>query len=118
MLNYVEKLWGSEEHITNTELYCTKFLNLKKGYQCSLHYHKVKDETFYIYNGVVELEIDLDGQRETMVMKPGDSYRIPPGLAHRFRSQTDTACIIESSTHDMAEDSYRIEESCKIEEKA
>src|SRR4051812_37450647 len=43
-----DKIWGREIWITNTALYCGKHLLLNKGYQCSLHYHKIKDETFHL----------------------------------------------------------------------
>ena len=48
LLNIVDKVWGREEWIVNNEKYCGKKLILKKGYSCSMHHHKIKDETFYI----------------------------------------------------------------------
>jgi len=53
MIKKVKKIWGSEEWLVNNELYCCKILNLKKGYRCSIHYHKDKDETFYVLKGIV-----------------------------------------------------------------
>jgi len=46
-VKHVEKVWGSEDWIVNRE-YCGKVLNLNKGFRCSMHYHKNKDETFYV----------------------------------------------------------------------
>lgn len=34
-----------------------KILTLKKGFRCSLHTHKIKDETFYILDGEVLMEV-------------------------------------------------------------
>ena len=42
-----KKGWGYENWLVNTELYCGKILHFNHGKQCSLHYHKIKDETFY-----------------------------------------------------------------------
>lgn len=57
MINHVDKEWGSEDWLVNNDSYCSKFLNLKKGYQCSVHYHAIKDETFYVLEGMVELQV-------------------------------------------------------------
>ncbi len=119
MIKYVTKLWGSEEWLVNNEIYCAKYLNLCKGYQCSLHYHKIKDETFYILDGEVELEVSVlpDGEGyslETRKLSKGDQIRIAPGTIHRFRSVTPTSKILEVSTTHFDNDSYRIEESKKI----
>ena len=45
---FVSKGWGYEDWIVNKEQYCGKLLFIKKGKKCSWHYHKNKDETFYI----------------------------------------------------------------------
>jgi len=101
------KVWGDEIWICNHN-YCGKILNLKKGYQCSLHFHIIKDEVFYILSGLVSLEID----RKEYVLKRGDSVRILPKMIHRFRGLRDSK-IIEFSTHHKDSDSYRIEKSRK-----
>jgi len=104
-----EKVWGGEEWIANTDKYCGKFLSLKKGKRCSLHYHKDKDETFYILNGRVLMEIN----NKDSVMKTGDIVHIAPMILHRF-SGLENSVIIEFSTHHKESDSYRIEESGDI----
>jgi hypothetical protein len=43
-----EKVWGEEQWLVNTGAYCGKRMLLKKGFQCSLHHHKIKDETFIL----------------------------------------------------------------------
>lgn len=108
-----EKEWGREEWIVNLEGagYCSKKLVLNKGYQCSIHYHKEKDEVFYINKGYVL--INIDGKE--YVMKPGARIRIEPGTKHRFIGLTD-AEIFETSTYHREEDSYRDEPSGKVEE--
>jgi len=53
----VDKDWGRELWIVNNDKYCGKILELNKGYRCSIHYHKIKDETFYILEGRVLMEI-------------------------------------------------------------
>jgi mannose-6-phosphate isomerase-like protein (cupin superfamily) len=95
----VDKDWGTEWWISNTELYCAKILKLNAGYQCSLHCHRVKDEEFHVIEGHVRLE------REDFVhyLSSGESLRISPGSYHRF-STTEGALILEVSTfHDDAD---------------
>ena len=59
MKNIVPKEWGSEYWIVNNDLYCGKLLTLEKNKRCSVHYHKNKDETFYILEGKIKLELLL-----------------------------------------------------------
>ena len=103
MVQLVKRDWGSEECLINNELYCCKYLNLKKDYRCSIHYHIDKDETFYILKGEVLLE--LFGTSK--IMKKGDVYRITPYTLHRFIGIKDSV-ILEVSTHHDDNDSYRI----------
>lgn len=90
----VPKVWGHEEWIVNRD-YCGKLLHLRKGMQCSLHYHLHKDETFYLMSGKVSLEVG----NMIRILNPGDSEHIEPGCAHRF-SGIEDSLIIEFSTHD------------------
>src|SRR3989344_620376 len=99
----VPKVWGSEEWIVNYD-YCGKKLILKRGFRCSMHYHKKKDETFYINKGKVLMEAN----NKKRIMKEGDSIRITPGVKHRFTGLEDSE-IIEFSTHHEDSDSYREE---------
>ena len=108
-MKIVKKVWGIEEIICNNELYCCKIMYLNEGYQCSLHYHKLKDETFYILDGIVELEHNDD----VKTLSVGDSVRIKPNDKHRFSGIVDSK-ILEISTTDKVEDSYRILPSCRI----
>ena len=104
-IHRVPKVWGEEHWIVNRE-YCGKKLLLTRGHRCSLHYHKNKDEVFYVILGRVLLEYGS----EARVMEVGDHQRIAPGVVHRFWGIEDSA-IIEFSTHHEDEDSYRVENS-------
>lgn len=103
MIKKVQKLWGSEEWIVNRN-YCGKILNLKKGFRGSIHHHKIKDETFYLLEGKVLLE--LGEELNKTIMKPGDSIILEPCMKHRF-TPLDDSRIIEFSTHHNDEDTYR-----------
>jgi quercetin dioxygenase-like cupin family protein len=99
----VQKKWGKEIWIVNRD-YCGKKLILNKGFRCSMHHHKNKDETFYILCGQVLLEANKTKQ----IMLPGDSILITPGMKHRFTGLENSE-IMEFSTHHEDKDSYREE---------
>ena len=107
----IQKVWGSEEVLVNTDTYCGKILRLDKGARCSLHYHNVKDETFYLISGRFMLLTGLQGERyEKKILEPGDSFRIVPGCYHRFWGIEDSV-IAEFSTHHDDADVVRLEPS-------
>ena len=108
MIKTVQKVWGSEDWIVNNKRYCGKILNLNKGYRCSLHCHKEKEETFYVLEGKVLMQIE----NAMKTMKPGESIDIHKGVYHRFTGLEDSK-IIEFSTQHKDEDSYRTELSGK-----
>lgn len=105
----VPKVWGEEHWLVNED-YCGKRLMLKKGYRCSLHFHKNKDETFHLARGKVLLE--LNGEK--IIMNPGESQRIKPGEKHRFTGLEDSE-LIEFSTNHKEDDSFRDELSGKAD---
>lgn len=105
----VSKVWGEEIWICNKFKYCGKILTLKKGFRCSLHTHKIKDESFYILDGKVLMEVGT----EIQTMKEGDVVHILPKVYHRFTGLEDSR-IIEISTLHFDSDSYRKELSGKV----
>lgn len=108
-ISVVLKGWGREDWIHNDELYCGKKLVLLQGKHCSLHFHKIKTETFYIIKGKVQIELYYpDGSQELRIMEPGDHALLVPGVVHRFTGLEDSE-IIEFSTQHFDEDSHRIE---------
>lgn len=102
----VPKEWGKEIIFADNHLYCGKLLVLKKGYKCSSHFHRKKDETFYLLSGMIML--DLNGA--TNLMKVGESVRVKPYDLHSFEGINDSI-ILEISSQDLATDSYRLNKS-------
>jgi quercetin dioxygenase-like cupin family protein len=110
MNKIVQKGWGYEKWIVNNEKYCGKLLFFNKGKRCSWHYHKIKDETFYLQSGLISLyygwEKDLS-KSDLLVLKPGDSFHIQIGLKHQMVALEDSE-LFEFSTEHFDSDSYRI----------
>ncbi len=108
---FVEKSWGYEVWFANTDQYCGKLLCVRKGQWSSggkFHYHKVKDETFFVIEGTLILDVIQDsGNVMTYRLGPNTSLRIFPGQKHRFSTDDETCRFIEASTTHMEEDSIR-----------
>ena len=110
-INFVSKGWGFEKWIVNTEEYCGKLLYFAKSKKCSWHYHKLKDETFYIQSGKILLKYsdsdDISDANE-IILNKGDKFHIYRGLRHQMFALEDTE-LFEFSTQHFDEDSYRLE---------
>lgn len=80
--HFVSKSWGYEDWIANSEKYCGKVLFLKKDKHLSLHYHNIKDETFYVQSGEVCLTYydDPAKDQEFIVPDPDQWYTWPYAL--------------------------------------
>lgn len=112
--NLVPKLWGHEEWIVNNAQYCGKKLVFKQHHGCSLHYHKVKHETFYVLTGKLILELQEAGQQSLRIIEAGDIAQIKQYTQHRLIALTD-AQVMEFSTYHCEEDSYRSINAKKFE---
>lgn len=106
----VEKPWGHEIVFARSETYCGKVIFVRAGEQLSLQFHRVKDETIYVHSGRIELEIgDPGGPLDTEVVGPGRSFRLRPGVVHRWKALEDSV-VLEASTPDL-DDVVRLEDN-------
>ncbi len=107
----VEKVWGKELIQTNTEKYCLKYLVFYKGGKISRHFHKLKDEQFFILCGVLGAHItDNDGFSRKYLVERGDSIKLPPGTIHELEC-FENSVVVEVSSQDFVLDSFRLNES-------
>ena len=109
-IKFVPKGWGFEKWIVNCEEYCGKVLYFVKGKKCSWHYHKLKDEVFYIQSGKILLKYyDKDDivYANEMILNKGDRFHVYRGLRHQMFALEDTE-LFEFSTQHFDEDSYRL----------
>ena len=105
----IEKPWGFELLFAHTPKYAGKLLFVKRGHRLSLQYHKEKDETLYIYEGKVLLEIEgNDGQLVQSEVSSGYCFRVPPLTKHRLKAVEDTV-LFEVSTPEL-EDVVRVDD--------
>ena len=109
-INFVPKGWGFEKWIINCEEYCGKLLYFVKGKRCSWHYHKLKDEVFYVQSGRIKVmfseEDDLQ-HASSVILEKGDNFHVYRGLRHQMIALEDTE-LFEFSTEHFDSDSYRV----------
>lgn len=109
----VNKVWGYEDVIVNTHQYCGKKLVLSAGYQSSLHYHPVKNETMYVLSNRMQFE-SPEGHIQTVYC--GDVIDIPAQTPHRFINPFKASCtFVEFSTPHSDSDVIRLEDSRAID---
>lgn len=104
----VEKPWGYELIWAHTERYVGKILHIKKGESLSYQYHVVKDETIRLLSGVLDMDIEINGNGDKLRMMPGDCLHITPGMKHRMIAAEDCD-VLEVSTPEL-DDVVRLED--------
>ena len=90
-------------------MYCGKLLIFKKGCKFSMHYHLIKDETWYVDKGEF-LYRWIDTETAEIIeqkLKVGDVVRQRVGQPHQLEALTD-GVVFEISTQHFDEDSYRV----------
>ena len=108
-LKEVPKGWGREIWIHNSEQYCGKILEFDEGKKFSMHFHKIKTETWYVLKGRLLFEwIDFEkGNLHDVIVNEGETIHIPAELCHRLTAH-EPSQILEVSTQHFDEDSYRV----------
>ena len=106
---YVEKGWGHEFIWSTNDKYCGKFMKFNKGAKFSMHFHREKDETWYVIDGVFDiLVIDTsDASVSRKRVKAGDTHRNEPLVPHQIIC-VEAGTVLEVSTPDSVEDNYRV----------
>ena len=81
--------------------YCKKLIIMKPDQEHPEHYHKTKEETFFILHG--DLILNLEGKVYNLL--PGSIITINPNMKHSFKSIG--GCIFEEiSTRHLLDDSF------------
>jgi mannose-6-phosphate isomerase-like protein (cupin superfamily) len=106
----VPKGWGREVWIANGDLYCGKILEIRKGKRSSLHFHKLKTESFYLRSGRLKLRVKESPDAvvvEELILEAGQCMDIPTGMVHQLEALEDVE-LYEFSTRHFDSDSHRL----------
>lgn len=100
--------WGFQLVFARTDKYAGKVLFIRSGGMLSLQYHEKKDETIYVHNGEIQVELmGTNGQEVYTTLKSRQCMRIEPLVRHRIQAIKDTT-LFEVSTPEL-EDIKRLE---------
>jgi mannose-6-phosphate isomerase len=108
-MRIVPKPWGREVIFAENERYAGKILHLSAGHSLSLQYHERKDETIYVLEGQLQLQVGVEGDMRELTLQPGDAHRIRPGTRHRMRAEV--ACVILEASSPELDDVVRLEDA-------
>ncbi len=89
--------WGERVVTRETPYSITTILYLKANKRCSWHSHKHAYNQFYVISGLLEVKTDIgpDGQRNYTRVFPKQSFTVPPGVTHEFRTLTEYTVVEE-----------------------
>ena len=106
----VPKPWGEERIFAETPRYAGKLITIRRGQSLSYQYHNVKDETVHVLSGTLGVEYERLGDRRTVELGAGDTFRIEPGTRHRmFATERGDCLIVEVSSPEL-DDVVRLED--------
>jgi quercetin dioxygenase-like cupin family protein len=105
----IPKPWGYELLWAHTERYAGKLLVIEAGQRLSLQYHKEKEESIFVLEGVLRLHLaGDDGRLVEHDLHPHDTAHIPIGRLHRFEAVTRVV-LVEASSPEL-DDVVRVED--------
>ena len=106
----VPKGWGSEFIWATNDKYCGKFMNFNTGAKFSMHFHRFKEETWYVQSGKFIVRwIDTEsGETKETVIKQGDVLEVPPMRPYQLESLLPNSVIFETGTAEREGDLCRL----------
>ena len=111
-----KRLWGKEILLALvSKKFSFKLLEIKKGRQGGLQYHRKKNECGYIASGKLMIKYDLGNNKlKSKILKKGDVFHFPPKLVHQEIALTNCKIIEVSTPH--FNDRVRVEKKFKMKE--
>jgi len=86
--------WGHEIVWAESDKYSGVILVIKEGERTPYIYHKKRDKSIFVLQGVVQLIIE----NKNKVLNEGDKYHINPKIMHRLVAIRGDATILEAGT--------------------
>ena len=108
---FVKKGWGYELIWATNDKYCGKIMVFESaGSKFSMHFHKEKDETWFVNNDRFKVRwIDTStAEIFEKELSEGEIWHNPPLQPHQLEALQDGSSVTEVSTADSVEDNYRL----------
>lgn len=93
-MDYTQKPWGFEAVWADTDLYSAHMIIIKENEQTPYMYHKRRDKTIFVLQGIVALV----EEGKTRTLGEGEKYHISPKIMHRLIALKTDATILEVGT--------------------
>jgi len=94
----VDKPWGHEEILIQTNKYVMKRITITRGHRLSLQYHELKEETIYVLSGTL-IVWKSEEFCDHVTLCPGETFHVKPTEVHRFGApEQSDVIILECST--------------------
>ena len=112
--NVGRRMWGKEILLALvSKKYTFKILEINKGKQGGLQYHRKKDECGYVMSGRLLVMYDLgNGKLKMKILKKGDVFHFPPKMVHQEKALSNCKIIEVSTPH--FNDRVRVEKKFNI----
>ena len=83
---FVKKGWGHELIWATNDKYCGKLMKFNEGAKFSMHFHKDKEETWYVLDGefIVHWINTFDASKISTKIKQGDTGHNEPCSPHQL----------------------------------
>lgn len=107
----VKKGWGYELIWATNDKYCGKIMVFNQvGAKFSMHFHKEKDETWFVNSGRFKVRWinTLTAEILEKELTEGETWHNPPLQPHQLECLVAGSSITEVSTADSVEDNYRV----------
>ena len=106
------KPWGTEEIWATTHYSVAKLLTISANQRLSRKYHKIKNHTIRVLEGILNIEVGPlveGGTVETHAVYPVEAFFVPALTIHRFCAGAEEVRLLEISDAGSA-DSVRLED--------
>ena len=103
------KPWGYEIIWSKCSKFVGKILYINKGHRLSRQYHKHKEESIFVQNGVLLVELGAKQYKKDIHLSKGESFHIVPNTIHRFCAVSSDVQLFEVSTPELT-DVVRLED--------
>jgi len=105
----IEKAWGQERTFVSNSNYCGKLLKFNTGAKGAMHYHAIKEETWYVLSGKFKVRTinTQTAQQVELLIQEGNTWTNSPLVPHQLEC-IEEGVVIEMSTVEDLTDTYRI----------
>jgi mannose-6-phosphate isomerase len=105
----IEKPWGRVVTYALNQPSSVRVITVEPGQETSVHYHRMRDETWVVLDPGLTVEID----ERAVDAEPGEEFVIPAEQAHRIRCKgSDPGRILEVAYgYTTEDDTQRLEDA-------